>query len=131
VPGRQRPPHVPLIIAGLLACGLAACAPGGGKPTAFAQPGPIAHAVPPPPLPDHAAGLVAATPAQVVAMLGTPSLRRIDGPAEVWLYNAAPVCRLDLVFYRDGSELHVAAASAHAAARTSEATCLKALAGTG
>ncbi|OYW10810.1 MAG: hypothetical protein B7Z59_06200 [Acidiphilium sp. 37-67-22] len=43
--------------------------------------------------------LVGATPGDLRANLGKPSLLRIDGPAQVWLYHSR-ICRLDLVLYR-------------------------------
>jgi hypothetical protein len=44
--------------------------------------------------------LVGATPASLTASFGAPMIRRVDGPAEVWLYHS-PVCGLNLILYRD------------------------------
>jgi len=46
--------------------------------------------------------LVGATPASLTASFGAPRLRRIDGPAEVWLYHS-PTCALDLILYPDAA----------------------------
>lgn len=118
---------LPLIGAAALAGCAQPPAPAAGRASRPVPPA-VAEPVRLPP-PKAAQALIAATPAQVVAMLGRPSLRRVDGPAEVWLYSADRVCRLDLVFYRDGAALRVAAATAHPAARdVAEARCLQAIA---
>ena len=61
--------------------------------------------------------------------LGEPSLRRIEGGAEVWLY-AGTACALDLVLYPDSGRLRVAHASARASGTEprTEAGCLQDLA---
>lgn len=41
-------------------------------------------------------------PAEVVALIGDPDLRRLDPPAEVWQYRNAD-CVLDLYFYDSGA----------------------------
>jgi hypothetical protein len=96
-------------------------------------------AVPPPILPgprrrgaappSHAAALIGSRIAEVERMLGDPALRRAEGDAEIWLYEA-PSCRLDLVLYPAGGSLAVAyaAARAHGAAAVTEAECLAAIA---
>jgi len=68
-------------------------------------------------------------PEAVIAALGEPSLRRREGDAEIWLYQAAD-CRLDLVFYPQASRLVLAhaAARAHGARRVTESACLAAVA---
>ncbi|WP_237217803.1 hypothetical protein, partial [Falsiroseomonas oryziterrae] len=73
--------------------------------------------------------LVGQTPDTLRRLLGEPRLRREEGPAEVWHYQATQ-CHLDLVLYReDGGRqaLRVAYASARAsgAARRGEAACLR------
>ncbi|MBP0465923.1 hypothetical protein J5Y09_18500 [Roseomonas sp. PWR1] len=62
--------------------------------------------------------------------LGEPALRRPEGDAEIWLYEA-PGCRLDVILYPEGGALLVghAAARAHGGARVTEAACLAALPG--
>jgi hypothetical protein len=65
----------------------------------------------------------------VVQWLGAPRLRREEGPAEIWHYQASQ-CHLDLVLYReDGPQptLRVAFAAARAVgtARRGEAACLR------
>lgn len=47
-----------------------------------------------------AQSLVGATPARLSAEFGQPILRRIDGPAQVWLYHSE-VCGLNLILYPD------------------------------
>ncbi|WP_198372759.1 hypothetical protein [Roseomonas rosulenta] len=67
---------------------------------------------------------------QLRRMLGEPALRRAEGEAEIWLYEA-PSCRLDIVLYPQGGSLVVAhaAARAHGAAQgVTEASCLSAIA---
>lgn len=46
----------------------------------------------------HPVSLLGATPDSLRTDLGDPILRRIDGSAEVWLYNSR-ICRLDVIFY--------------------------------
>jgi len=96
-----------------------------------------APAAPPPPrrpgapAPATAAELMRHTADTVRAALGEPSLRRAEGPAEIWLYEAR-LCRLDLILYRDGpGPLRVAHAQARAAGieAQSEADCLREIAG--
>ncbi|CAH0292168.1 hypothetical protein ROS9278_04264 [Roseomonas sp. CECT 9278] len=67
---------------------------------------------------------------QLRRMLGDPALRRGEGEAEIWLYEA-PACRLDIVLYPQAGAMVVA----HAAARShgpaqgvTEAACLSAIA---
>ena len=69
------------------------------------------------------------TPEQIVSALGEPALRRREGDAEIWLYQAAD-CRLDLVFYPEAAQLILAHAAARAlgARRLTEAACLAAIA---
>lgn len=79
--------------------------------------------------PSAAAALVGASAAEARRMLGEPSLRRPEGEAEIWLYEAAE-CRLDLVLYpeRGAPVVAHAAARAHGAAAVTEAACLAAIA---
>lgn len=80
--------------------------------------------------PAAASALVGVTAAQLQRMLGEPSIRRPEGAAEVWLYEA-PACRLDVILFAEGASLTVG----HAAARAlgsgdsvTEAACLSAIA---
>ena len=68
-------------------------------------------------------------PGEVISALGEPSLRRREGGAEIWLYQAAD-CRLDLIFYPGAERLLVAHAAARAfgTKRMTEAACLAAIA---
>jgi hypothetical protein len=80
-------------------------------------------------MPGAAGELVGLTPDALRQRLGEPRLRRAEGPAEVWHYQADQ-CHLDLVLYReDGPRpaLRVAYASARAVgtARRAEGTCLR------
>jgi len=65
----------------------------------------------------------------VISALGEPALRRREGEAEIWLYQAAD-CRLDLVFFAEASRLVLAhvAARAFGARRLTESACLEVLA---
>lgn len=65
----------------------------------------------------------------VISALGEPALRRREGDAEIWLYQA-PDCRLDLVFYGEASRLVLthAAARAFGARRLTESACMDAVA---
>lgn len=80
-------------------------------------------------VPASAGQLVGQTPETLRRLLGEPRLRREEGPAEIWHYQATQ-CHLDLVLYRDEgprSALRVGFASARAAgaARRAEAACLR------
>jgi hypothetical protein len=92
-----------------------------------AVPGPRQRGTAPP---GTAAALMGSTADKLRRVLGDPALRRAEGEAEVWLYEATP-CRLDLVLYPQGGALVVAhaAARAHGAAQgVTEAACLSAIA---
>jgi hypothetical protein len=63
-------------------------------------------------------------------MLGDPSIRRPEGAAEIWLYEA-PSCRLDVILYAEGNALvvaHAAARALGAGEAVTEAACLSAIA---
>lgn len=79
--------------------------------------------------PATAATLQGRTPDQIISALGEPALRRREGGAEIWLYQADD-CRLDLVFYPEASQLRLAHAAARAlgARRLTETACLHAIA---
>lgn len=79
--------------------------------------------------PTMAGQLVGQTPETLRQWLGEPRLRRQEGPAEIWHYQASQ-CHLDLVLYREEGArptLRVAFASARAvgAARRGEEACLR------
>lgn len=61
----------------------------------WARSAPLPASLPPLGNPDS---LLGADAAQVTGRLGPPTLRRRDGPAETWTWQAAG-CALDLVFY--------------------------------
>jgi hypothetical protein len=79
--------------------------------------------------PAAATALVGASADQMRRMLGDPSLRRAEGEAEIWLYEASP-CRLDVILYAQGGALVVAhaAARAHGPEGVTESACLSAIA---
>ena len=79
--------------------------------------------------PDAAIGLQGRDPEAVISALGEPALRRREGNAEVWLYQA-PDCRLDLVFYPEDARLVLAHAAARAfgARRLTESACMATIA---
>jgi hypothetical protein len=84
--------------------------------------------------PSQAGQLIGQPPETVLRWLGPPRLRRAEGSAEIWHYQAS-ACHLDLVLYpeRDGATpLRVAHASARAAGaeRRSEQACLQEIATT-
>lgn len=93
-------------------------APASVAPATVAVPGPA---------PNIAAELVGLSPDALRQRLGEPRLRREEGSAEIWLYQASQ-CRLDLVLYPEGPRtgLRVAYAVARAVgtARRGEAACL-------
>jgi hypothetical protein len=79
--------------------------------------------------PTMAGQLVGQTPSSVVQWLGEPRLRRSEGAAEIWHYQATQ-CHLDLVLYQEEAPqptLRVAFAAARAVgtARRGEAACLR------
>jgi hypothetical protein len=47
-------------------------------------------------------GLIGSSPQILSAEFGQPVLRRVDGPAQVWLYHSN-VCGLNLILYPDAS----------------------------
>jgi hypothetical protein len=105
-------------------------------PGAATQPAAIPAAIVPGPRrrggapPAAAAALMGRSAAQMRDMLGDPALRRAEGDAEIWLYEA-PACRLDIVLYPQGGALvvaHAAARSHGAAQGMTEAACLSAIA---
>jgi hypothetical protein len=79
--------------------------------------------------PDAAIALQGRDPEAVISALGEPALRRREGDAEVWLYQA-PDCRLDLVFYPEDARLVLAHAAARAfgARRLTESACMATIA---
>lgn len=78
--------------------------------------------------PAGAAALTGLRAEEVRRRLGEPALRRTEGEAEIWLYEA-PDCRLDVILYPEAGALLVghAAARALGAARVTEAACLAAI----
>lgn len=96
---------------------LVGCAPAGPSPDAgltFQQ------------APIDAAGLVGATPEILNAEFGQPSLRRVDGSAQVWLYHSA-ACGLNLVLYPDSSGIPRVAMAQPTAGSASPGNCTTAL----
>lgn len=106
------------VFIGLLsAAALAGCAarPGtmaGGSAASFASAAPVS--------------LVGATPGDLRASLGMPSLLRVDGPAQVWLYHSR-ICRLDLVLYRGTVGLPVVRLARTMPHGVPDATCVASL----
>ena len=102
----------------------------GGEGTGPATPTPAATRPADPGSPPTMAGqLVGQGPDTVTGWLGQPRLRRNEGNAEIWHYQATQ-CHLDLVLYREDGErqgLRVAFAAARAVgtARRGEAACLR------
>jgi hypothetical protein len=76
-----------------------------------------------------AGALVGHTPEELILLLGEPRLRRSEGPAEVWHYQATQ-CHLDVILYPDDGpraalRVGFAAARAVGTARRGEAACLR------
>jgi hypothetical protein len=76
--------------------------------------------------PIDAAGLVGATPEILNAEFGQPSLRRVDGVAQVWLYHSA-ACGLNVVLYPDSSGIPRVAMAAPTADSVNPGNCTTAL----
>jgi hypothetical protein len=73
--------------------------------------------------------LVGQTPEDLILLLGEPRLRRSEGSAEVWHYQATQ-CHLDVILYpeegpRPRLRVGFAAARAVGTARRGEAACLR------
>lgn len=75
---------------------------------------------------EASASLVGTTAAALRADLGKPMLRRIDGPAEVWLYNS-PICRLDVIFYPGTAGQPIVSLARPSPQTISSATCVASL----
>jgi hypothetical protein len=113
---------------------------GAAGPAAPPQPQPAAGTQPARPATARARGsappatadaLMGVTADQLRRMLGEPSIRRPEGPAEVWLYEA-PACRLDVILFAEGAALvvgHAAARALGGADGVTESACLSAIAG--
>lgn len=87
-----------MLLPGVMALGLVffVLTLGGCAAPAVPEPAIAAAALPRPA--HRASDLLGDSAADLVSLLGPPSLRHRDGPAEVWLY-AADGCRLDVVLY--------------------------------
>ncbi len=102
----------------------------GGEGTEPATVAPIvARPAPPGSVPTLAGQLVGQPPEAVTQWLGEPRLRRTEGNAEIWHYQATQ-CHLDLILYREDGprpSMRVAHAAARAVgtARRGEAACLR------
>ncbi len=81
------------------------------------------------PAPSDSAAFLGATPDTLRRWLGEPRLMRLEGEAQVWLYQGAN-CHFDLVLYPDRGALRVAYAAARASGteRRTETACLADLA---
>ena len=67
-----------------------------------------------------------ATIARLTAMLGSPKLRRIDGRAQVWLYDSR-LCRLNLILYPGRAGMPVVALALPSPSSVSATACLASL----
>ena len=90
------------------------------------SPAPLPKLVRLPP-PTKIIDLLGNSPEQLLAVFGTPILRRHDGDAEAWLYASGPNCKLDLVFYRDGDREKLTLAQTRAKPEA-ESACLRQIA---
>ncbi|PWS38570.1 hypothetical protein DFH01_04655 [Falsiroseomonas bella] len=138
------PPEAAQVLEEVLAAHNASIAGVQGRPVAAAsvaaQPASAPAAAPSPARaggapPDAAGDLVGLTPEALRQQLGEPRLRRPEGPAEVWHYQASQ-CHLDLVLYpadgpRAGLRVGFASARSVGTARRGEAACLRDIARSG
>lgn len=108
-----------------LALAVAGCTAPGPTPM-IAGPG-AQPALPRVPPPEKVMDLLGGSPEQLLAVFGTPILRRRDGDAESWLYAGGSDCKLDLVFYRDGERLKLTLAQTRGEAKA-EGACLRQIA---
>jgi hypothetical protein len=117
-------------IAGVQGRPVAAAAIPAQEPAGAVAAGPVAARMPAPgTVPGAAGDLVGLSPDAIRQRLGEPRLRRPEGPAEVWHYQASQ-CHLDLVLYpgegpRPGLRVAYAAARSVGTARRAEAACLR------
>ena len=112
---RVKPAAIAAAFAILAALG--ACASPNSAATAssaFPAPALLQH----PPRTPEIKDLAGLQPADVVAILGPPDLRRDEPPAELWQYRAAD-CVLNLFFYREAGSYRLAHAEAWQRALTS------------
>lgn len=70
--------------------------------------------------------LVGKSPAGLRAWIGAPALRRVDGAAQVWVYNTG-LCRLDVIFYPDAQGAPQVTAAMPMPTGMSSASCLASL----
>ncbi len=108
-----------------LVLAVAGCAAPGPTP-AISSPGaqPALVRLPPP---AKIIDLLGSSPDRLLAVFGTPILRRRDGDAESWLYAGGPDCKLDLVFYREGDRQKLTLAQTRGEAKA-EGACLRQIA---
>lgn len=114
------PLRFPLVLAGLAALALGACAPADRAPpattpeTVESQPATAPEPAPPPKPKITTAELLGRADTWVVAKLGEPAFRRTDRHANIWQYKNG-TCVLNLFLYddvidgqvRDGGPAHV------------------------
>lgn len=106
----------------VLVAGLAGCArPASDSHLAASSPPPAGSTAT-----QASTSLVGATAAALRADLGKPMLRRIDGSAEVWLYNS-PICRLDVIFYPGAAGQPVVSLARPSPQTISSASCVASL----
>jgi len=70
--------------------------------------------------------LIGSTPTTLSAEFGQPSLLRVDGAAQVWLYHSSS-CGLNLILYPDASGTPRVAAVSAAGGGTAPADCTASL----
>jgi hypothetical protein len=102
------------IILAAFASGLAGCA---------VQPQPVAVEAS---VPVASASLMGASTTRLTALLGHPKLRRIDGRAQVWLYDSR-LCRLNLILYPGTSGTPLVTLASPSPPSVSAASCLASL----
>ena len=106
---------------------IGACTPPPSPPLPSPQPGLAEPAAPVAPPTVATPSLLEVRAPELLARFGEPAQRRRDGGAEVWVYEVAGTCRLNLVLQRDRGTQSVVHAQARLVPPASVAVCLDGL----
>ncbi len=104
-----------------------ACTPPPSPPPPSPPPGVAEPALPAGPATVATPSLLEVRAPELLARFGEPALRRRDGGAETWIYEAAGLCRLNLVLQRERGTQKVVHAQARLVPPAGEASCLAGL----
>ncbi len=99
-----------------------ACTPPPAPPLRVAEPAPPAG-----PATVATPSLLEVRAPELLARFGEPAQRRRDGGAEIWVYESAGLCRLNLVLQRERGTPKVVHAQARLVPPAGEASCLDGL----